>query len=108
MFFWHDENRQFFKTMITRDQIAKIAHLSRLGLSDAEIDKYTQELSDILGFFEKLQEVDTENVEPVAQITGLENIARADEAVPSEHADQLLDCSPQSVVNRQIKVSKAI
>jgi len=57
-----------------------IAKLARLGLSEADKEKFAKELSAILDFVKKLEEVDTEGVEPTAQVTGLQNTMRPDEA----------------------------
>lgn len=64
--------------MITKKEVEHIAKLARLGLSEAEKEKYSKELSGILDYMEKLNEVKVKNVEPTAQITGLENIFRKD------------------------------
>ncbi len=66
--------------MLTKDQVQHLAKLSRLELSEAEVIKFQGQLSSILAYVDKLKEVDTTGVEPTAQVTGLENIARADEA----------------------------
>ena len=65
--------------MLTKDQIQHLAKLSRLELSDVEVKKFQGQLSAILSYVEKLREVDTAGVEPTAQVTGLENVAREDE-----------------------------
>ena len=56
-----------------KDDIKHVAELARLELSDKELDIYGKQLSDILGYIEQLQEVNTDGIEPTAQITGLEN-----------------------------------
>lgn len=90
--------------ILTEEEIRKIAHLARLGLTDNEVKKYTQELGGIFNYFEKLNEVDTKNVEPVAQITGLKNVQREDEIIPSNLAEALLNCSPNEIKNSHIVV----
>ncbi len=66
--------------MLTKEQVQHLAKLSRLELSEAEVEKFQGQLSAILAYVDKLKEVDTSGIEPTAQVTGLENIARADEA----------------------------
>ena len=66
---------------LTREDVVKIAQLSRLTLSDAEIDEYLREISNILQYVEKLQSVDTEGIEPTYQVTGLKNVMRVDEII---------------------------
>jgi aspartyl-tRNA(Asn)/glutamyl-tRNA(Gln) amidotransferase subunit C len=60
--------------------VSHIAKLARLELSGQEKEKFARELAAILAFVEQLKEVDTENVEPTAQVTGLLNVNRSDEA----------------------------
>jgi len=95
-------------TTLTRDQVLHIAKLARLELKPEEIDKMTGELSSILGYVEVLSEVDTENVEPTAQVTGMKNALRDDVVVPSEaSADDLLGCSSLPITEHQITVPHA-
>lgn len=61
--------------------VSHIAKLARLGLSPADEKKFVKELTAILDFIGKLKEVNVDGVEPTAQVTGLENIVRVDEAV---------------------------
>ena len=64
---------------ITKQQVEHIARLARLELNEAEKENMTKELGQILTYVEKLQEVNTEGIEPTAQVTGLENVFRKDE-----------------------------
>lgn len=89
--------------MITRDEILKIATLSRLHLSEEEIEKYQTELSGILGFFEKLSEVNTQGIEPTSQVTGLQDCLREDDIIPFKKGD-LLHCSSLPTNNNQVIV----
>ena len=72
--------------MLSKDEVKKIANLARIEISEQEADKYSTELSDILGFVEKLNEVDTEGVEPIAHITGARNVIREDKI--AEYSDE--------------------
>ncbi len=65
---------------LTNEQIKHIADLARLELSDKEIKLYGGQLSDILSYVDQLKEVDTAGVEPTAQVTGLADVMREDEA----------------------------
>lgn len=71
------------------EQIEHIAKLSKLELTAEEKDKYSRELSSVLDYVEQLSEVDTDNVEPTANITGLSNVFRSDEVLESgiTHSD---------------------
>ena len=59
--------------------VKKVAKLANLTLTPEEEIKFEKQLSDILQYVEKLNEVDVTNVEPTSQITGLENITRNDD-----------------------------
>ena len=63
---------------ISKEQVRHIARLARLRLSDAEESKFAVQLSSILTFVQKLNEVDTSDVSPLAQVTNLENVYRED------------------------------
>jgi aspartyl-tRNA(Asn)/glutamyl-tRNA(Gln) amidotransferase subunit C len=64
---------------ISEADVRHIAKLANLALKDDEIVRMTQELGAIVGYVEQLAEVDTEGVEPIAQVTGLVNVTRPDE-----------------------------
>ena len=53
---------------ISKEQVQKVAMLGRLKLSEEEAEQYTTQLNDILQFVEKLNELDTENVEPTSHV----------------------------------------
>ena len=63
--------------------IEHVAKPANLTLSKEEKDLFQKQLSEILGYVENLNKIDTKNVEPIAHITGLENIGREDVASPS-------------------------
>jgi len=63
----------------TKEEIQHIADLARLDLSEAEFEKYGNQLSGVLGYIDQLQDVNTDDIEPTAQVTGLENVYRNDE-----------------------------
>jgi aspartyl-tRNA(Asn)/glutamyl-tRNA(Gln) amidotransferase subunit C len=64
---------------LTKEDVLKLARLARLHLSDAEVSKFQEEISAILGYVEQLQNVDVSKLEPTAQVTGLTNVTRPDE-----------------------------
>lgn len=69
---------------INLEQIEHIALLARLELSAAEKKKFLSQLSSVLSYFEKLKEVDTSHIEPLAQNIVLSNIHRNDEIKNSD------------------------
>jgi len=64
---------------LTHQQVKDIAELAKLDLTDAEIDLYAEQLGDILGYFERLQELDTAHIPPTASVLPLRNVWRSDE-----------------------------
>lgn len=63
---------------LSRDDVLKLARLAKLQLSEAEVEQYRTELSEILGYVEQLQEVDVAGLQPTTQVTGLKNVTRED------------------------------
>ena len=80
--------------MIEREQVLHVARLSRLRLSDEEIDTLTGELSSVLVHVDKLAEVDIEGVAPTSHVVPLENVLRADEPRPSLDREVALSQAP--------------
>lgn len=68
---------------LTKKDVKHVADLSNLTLTDEEIAKFTPQLDKIIEFVATLSEVDTENIEPTSQTTGLTNVLR-DDVVKSE------------------------
>jgi len=75
--------------MLSKSEVQKIAQLARIEITDEEAEKYSTELSGILDFVEKLNEVETEGVEPIAHISGAKNVIREDKVV--EYDDETKD-----------------
>jgi len=63
---------------LTRDEVSHVARLAKLDLSEAEINKFLPQLTKVVDFVSQLNEVDTKQVEPTSQTTGLENVFRSD------------------------------
>ena len=78
-----------------REDVLHIALLARLGLSETEVDKFREQLSNILENFEVLQQVDTSGVSPTAQSIALQNVVSDDEVAPSLPKNQVLANAPQ-------------
>lgn len=82
---------------LTRDDVLKLALLSRLKLSEEEIEKFRSELSEILGYVEILNNVDVQGLEPTYQLTDLKNVTRPDEIINYEASPKdLLAQAPAS------------
>lgn len=79
---------------LTDEEVRHIALLARLGISDAEVEKFREQLSNILENMDILQQADTAGLEPTAQSVALENIYREDEAKPSLPVADVLSNAP--------------
>lgn len=82
---------------ISRDDVLKVAALANLELSDAEVDTYQSHLDDILTYIDKLNEVDTADVEPLTQVVAVstdESTLRDDVIVRSDVISEVLQGSP--------------
>ena len=71
-----------------------VAHLARISLSPDEEQKLSAQLGNILGYIEKLKEVNVEGVEPTAHAFPLVNVTRPDEVRPSLPNDEALRNAP--------------
>jgi len=81
--------------MLSRDDIKHCAKLARIELTSEEEEKFFNQLSSILGYFEKLNELDLEGVEPIYQVTGQKNIFREDEVTNTSRQEDMLRNAPE-------------
>jgi aspartyl-tRNA(Asn)/glutamyl-tRNA(Gln) amidotransferase subunit C len=82
--------------MLSRDQVLHVARLARLELTDDEVERYSGELSKVLDYIEKIEELDLTGVEPTSHVVDVENALRADEPRPSWPRDAVLEAAPDS------------
>ena len=80
---------------IDQAQVRKVAKLSRLDLTEAEVEEFAGQLSAILGYVEKMNELDTENVEPLAHCLPVSNVFREDSVKESLGTEETLRNAPQ-------------
>lgn len=66
------------KKSLTVDEVKRLAKLANLSLTQEEIDTFSKQLSSVVGYISKLNEVNANNVEEISQVTGLENVERED------------------------------
>lgn len=90
---------------ISLEEVKHIAKLARINLRQAELEKFRSDLNKVLGYIEVLKTVNTKGVEPLAQVTGLENVFREDFVEESEVTDDLIKIAPERK-GRSIKVKK--
>lgn len=75
---------------LTINEVRHVAELAKLRLTDEDVTKFQKQLTDIVDFVGKLKKINTENVEPTSQVTGLENVFREDEVKPSLTQEEVL------------------
>ncbi|MCY3573402.1 MAG: Asp-tRNA(Asn)/Glu-tRNA(Gln) amidotransferase subunit GatC [Chloroflexi bacterium] len=81
---------------LTQAEVRAIAELARLELSDADVARYQKQLSDILVYFQKLEELDTSHIDPTSSVLPLTTVMRADEAGSALTVDQVIANAPDS------------
>jgi aspartyl-tRNA(Asn)/glutamyl-tRNA(Gln) amidotransferase subunit C len=75
--------------------VKHIASLSRVGLADKELEKFSKDLSSILDWMDELKKVDISGVEPMAHITGMENVTREDKASDFDNKKGIISLFPE-------------
>lgn len=92
---------------ITKEQVKHVAKLARLKINEEELENYTKELSSILDYMEKLNELDTSNVEPLTYPVENTNVFRKDVLGASVKTEVALKNAPQKN-DKYFKVPKVI
>jgi aspartyl-tRNA(Asn)/glutamyl-tRNA(Gln) amidotransferase subunit C len=95
--------------MISKEDVEYLAKLARVEMNEKEIEKFSGQLSDIFKYVDLIQKIDTKDVVPTSQVTGLVNVLEEDEvreyqATPAE----LLACSEHEVDSNQVKVMRIV
>ena len=93
---------------LTRTDVLKLAQLARLELSEAEVDEFSSELSEILHYVEQLQGVNTGSLKPTNQVSGLVNVMRSDEVKDYGYKPAELLKNVPHVLDNQIKTKRVI
>lgn len=91
--------------MITIKDVEHVAKLARLELTEEEKELYTKQLGDVLKYVDQMNEVDTSNVKPMAQVVDLVNVMRED-VVHYEHTKEELMANAPDEENGFFKVPK--
>ena len=81
---------------ITKDLVQYLENLGRLELSPEDEEKTQKALGDILGYFDQLNELDTEGVEPLSHAAGVSNVTREDVITNEDMRDAVLSNAPET------------
>ncbi len=92
---------------VSLDEVRHLAALSEIQLSDSELESLTTDIDNIVGYINQLDELDTDQVEPTFQLTGLQNVWRDDKIEPQLSREKLLNLAPDTE-NNQVKVPKVL
>ncbi len=93
---------------LTRAQVAHIAELAKLKLTEEEEDKMTRQLSDILDYAARLNELDTGAIPPTASVIPNQNVMRPDRVTPSLTRAEVLENAPDTDPQREFIRVRAI
>ena len=87
--------------MLSKKEVKHIAQLSRIKLSEEEVKKYQQQLSVILDYFKEIQKVETKNILPMANTSGIKNVFRQDKPIleSGERRKKLIEAAPSKEKN---------
>ncbi len=80
---------------ITEQQVRHVALLSRLELSEQEVERFTADLANVLAYFEKLSELELDGIEPMAHAIELTNVLRDDREQPGMPVEAALANAPE-------------
>ncbi len=83
--------------MITKEEVEHVGWLARIEIAESESETYAKKLNSVLGYFEQLDEVDTEDVLPTYHVADVMNVFREDVVKPSMSQEEVLS----NVENKQ-------
>lgn len=95
-------------TKLSTKDVAKLARLARLSLTEKELELYAREFTALLAYVEQLQAADTEGLNPTYQVTGLTTVTRPDELIDYGTSQKDLLKNVPSVQEGHIKVKRMI
>lgn len=81
---------------ISKDDVIKVAELARLEFKEEETEKFTEQLGNILEYIEKLNELDTDNVEPTSHVLDIPTPLREDKVEKLLTIEEVLQNAPES------------
>lgn len=82
--------------MLSEEEVKKVAEMARIELTDLEVTKFQKDLSSVLDYVDVLQEVNTDGLEIVSSVTGLENVTRPDVAKLIDYQEEIMANAPQT------------
>ncbi|HYB92705.1 MAG TPA: Asp-tRNA(Asn)/Glu-tRNA(Gln) amidotransferase subunit GatC [archaeon] len=95
------------KQYISREQVEHVAWLAKIELSEEEKELFTKQFNEILGYFKKMDKLDTNNVPPTSHVLDLVNVFREDKVKPSLTKEKSIKNAPKRK-GRYLKAPKII
>ena len=95
------------EAILSTDDVRAIADLARLELDAGDVKRYQKQLSDVLGYFQKLEELDTSHIDPTSSVLPLTNVMREDKATAPLSVDEAVINAPDSD-GEQFRVSAVL
>jgi len=80
---------------LSHEEVRHIAELAKLGITDEEVEQFSEQLSAILEYAEMINRLDTDAIPPTAQVIELRNVMRDDESRPSSPVEEILANAPR-------------
>ncbi len=93
--------------MVTKENVIKIAKLSKLEIHSDELEKFTHQMNHILDFIKKLDQLDTSKIEPTSHAVSMETALREDRVIENNIRDKVFKISPDHEGNL-FKVPKVL
>ncbi len=81
--------------MLTEEEVKKVAEMARIELSETEVAKFQKDLSSVLDYVDELKNVNTDGLEIVSSVTGLENVQRPDEPILVDYQEEIMANAPE-------------
>lgn len=88
---------------VTKEDVLRTADLARVALTDEEATMYSEQLTEVLTFADKIKEINTEGVIPTTNGNAVTNVLRNDEAKQWDDRDKALENAPE-LEDKQFKV----
>ena len=79
---------------LSHEEVRHIAELAKLGVTDEEVERFSRQLSDVLDYVDMLNELDTDEISPTAQVIAVQNVTRTDEPCESLSPEEVLANAP--------------
>ena len=95
------------QTDLSDEDVKKIARLARLNLEEKDLSEIKNDLNTIIGYFGQLDELDTENVEPMHHVLNVKNVWRDDKSSSKDKSKEIIDNGPLTE-NNYFKVPRIL